>query len=728
MSLSPIAAPRGLGRLRTVVATGTAVILALALPLIARAQEPRAVVVRVTDAADSSPLVGAELRTGDAAATVGRSVRTGNAGTARLRAVAAGEVLSIRAVGYASRTVAIPPGAESDTLFVRLEAVPLSLDQMVITAARRPQRLVDAVVTTEVVTRRDIQNSGASDLASVLTEQTGVQLQGGHPSGTGVMLQGIGTERVLIMLDGQPLVGRIAGNFDLSRIPTGMIERVEVVKGPQSTLYGSEAMGGVVNIVTRTADPDGWQAGASFLGGSDGRLDGTLSAGGGRGAWTGTVDLGMRQVHRAPGVAGSAGALADRADVSAKARWAPDSDRWAEFTVLRLDERQRWASSSLFDFADNVQSGARLTASQQIGEQRFTPTLHYSSFEHLARSSRTGTPIAGTGDRQVQRLMEAELLYAGRLGGLAVDAGVETRREMIESSDGRVAADGDGNPGSRTLHAVEPFAQFELGGDAWSVVPGARLTWNEQWGTAFTPRIAARWRTTPELTLRLAAGQGFRAPDFKELYLQFTNESAGYAVYGNRDLRPEHSDNVTAGAEWSSGAVYARGQLFWNRLRDFIEARPMPEAGGELLYAYANVEQGLTQGVDLEAGVVLGGARVEAAYGWLSATDRLTDLPLLGRPRHSARAMLSGAIPFLGRGSLTGVFTGRTPMERDEDTGAVIGERDAFLRMNARIARRLPFGTEFSVGVDNIFDSRPALWEGAIARQIYTALAFTVGR
>ncbi len=729
MSLSFGVVPRSSNRLRAVAAVGVAMMLAGAIPDTAGAQETRPIVVRVVDAADASPLAGVELRLVDETGTVGPSTRTGSAGTARIRTAAVGATLSIRAVGYASRMVSVPLGAsDSDTLSVRLEAVALSLDQMVITAARRPQRLTDAVVTTEVVSRREIENSGASDLASVLTEQTGVQLQGGHPSGAGVMLQGIGSERVLVMLDGQPLVGRISGNFDLSRIPTGMIERVEVVKGPQSTLYGSEAMGGVVNIVTRTADPDGWQAGATFLGGSNGRLDGSVSAGGGRGDWSGTLDLGMRQVHRAPGVASTAGALADRADVSAKARWEPASDRWAEFTVLRLDERQRWASSSMFDFADNVQSGARLSASKLFGEQRFTPTLHYSSFEHLARSSRTGTPIAGTGDRQVQRLMEAELLYAGRVGGLAVDAGLEARREMIESSDGRIAAGDDGDSASRTLHAVEPFAQFELGGDAWSVVPGARLTWNEQWGTAFTPRIAARWRATPALTLRLAAGQGFRAPGFKELYLQFTNESAGYAVYGNPDLRPEHSDNVTAGAEWSSGAVYARGQLFWNRLRDFIEARPLPDAAGEVLYGYANVEQGLTQGMDLEAGVVLGGIRAEAAYGWLSATDRLTDLPLLGRPTHSGRVTLSGGIPVLGRVSLTSVYTGRTPMERDEDTGAVTGERDSFLRLDARLARRLPFGSELSVGVDNVFDSRPDLWEGAIARHIYTALTFNVGR
>ena len=78
-------------------------------------------------------------------------------------------------------------------------------------------------------------------------------------------------------------------------------------------------------------------------------------------------------------------------------------------------------------------------------------------------------------------------------------------------------------------------------------------------------------------------------------------------MYGNPDLRPEHSDNVTAGAEWSAGRTYVRGQLFWNRLRDFIETRPVPSSDALVLYEYGNVDQGLTQGADVEAGVVLGG-------------------------------------------------------------------------------------------------------------------------
>src|SRR5690606_31856559 len=111
-----------------------------------------------------------------------------------------------------------------------LDAAPLPLDHMVVTAARREQRLKDAVTTTEIISRADIERTGATDIAAVLLEQTGIELQGGHPAGNGVMLQGIGSERVLVLLDGQPMAGRISGVFDIARIPVSMIERVEVVR------------------------------------------------------------------------------------------------------------------------------------------------------------------------------------------------------------------------------------------------------------------------------------------------------------------------------------------------------------------------------------------------------------------------------------------------------------------------------------------------------------------
>ncbi|HUF34719.1 MAG TPA: TonB-dependent receptor [Gemmatimonadales bacterium] len=234
-----------------------------------------------------------------------------------------------------------------------------------------------------------------------------------------------------------------------------------------------------------------------------------------------------------------------------------------------------------------------------------------------------------------------------------------------------------------------------------SVVPGARLSYHERWGVAASPRLALRYRLAETVSLRAAVGRGFRSPDFKELYLRFVNDAAGYAVYGNTGLRPERSTNLTAGAEWTGTRLYARVQAFHNDLEDFIETRAEPDDGSGLLrFRYANVGRARTYGAELEGGWVLPLVHLEAGYAWLGTEDRASGRPLLGRPRHSARLVATAGSPRDLRVTLSGTFTGRTPMERD-DAGAITGEREAFPRLDARLARRLPAGLELAVGADN---------------------------
>jgi outer membrane receptor for ferrienterochelin and colicins len=532
------------------------------------------------------------------------------------------------------------------------------------------------------------------------------------------MLQGIGTERVLVLLDGRPLYGRISGTMDLARIPTAIVERVEVVKGPQAALYGSEAMGGVINIVTRSPEAPGLGAGARLTAGSSGRRDGGVTGELRSGAVAALVDVGRRDVDRAAGRPADEGALAERFDGNARVSFQANRTLAFEASALYLDERQRWPTGPLFDFADNTQVSARIGADWRPGAHRLRPTLYLSAFDHLARRSSTPLPIAGTGDRQNQRLIEGEVLYGGLLFGRALDGGVEVRQERISSSDGRIEG------GTRTLYSVEPFAQLEWSTARWSVVPGVRLSWNERWGTAFTPRLAMRYRVSDALSIRAGVGRGFRSPDFKELYLQFINDAAGYAVYGNQDLRPERSTNLTAGVEWTGTRLYGRAQVFWNDLQNFIETRADPENGGPLLlFRYANVTRGETYGTELEGGWVLPRARLELGYAWLGTEDRSTGLPLLGRPEHSARAVATASPISSLRVTLSGIYTGATPMERDE-SGVITSERDAFLRFDARVGRQLPGGLEVSLGADNLLDSQPDAWADDVGRQWYVGLTW----
>lgn len=649
---------------------------------------------------------------------VAASTTASTDGTWRLGPLPPGRyVVRVESVGYIgfAREVRLASGDEA-MLEALLTPRALPLDELVVTASRRTQALADVPVATELVTRTEVEASGASDLAAVLVERTGIQLEGGPTGGAGIMLQGLGSERVLVLLDGQAFIGRISGRIDLSRIPTAMIERVEVVKGPQSTLYGSEAMGGVVNVITRATGRSGWSAGAEFAAGSQDRLDVAANVLGGVGRFGYLADLGRRTMGVAPGRPGESGALAERWDGLAKVDWRPSEEISLEAGALLIDERQRWRSGQLYHFADNVQSEARFGGSWTRGTQRLAPLIRATEFRHLSRQGTAAEPVEGAGEEETQRLVEAELVYGARPGGHLLDLGIEARREEIRS-DRVVGRD-------RAQHTLEPFAQVTFTGDRWSLVPGLRFSWSETWGSYWTPRLAALYRPLPSLSLRAAIAHGYRAPAFKELHMEFLNVGPGfgYVVRGNSELRPETSTNVTAGAEWSGDRVYLRGQLFHNRFDDFIETRMVGDSGGVVVYTYDNIADGTTQGIELEAGATWGGVRAEAGYAYLRARGGDSDEPLLGRPAHSARATLSYARVSGLRASASAVYTGTTPVARTE---AGTTERAGFLRFDLRVAQHLPHGFRVFAGIDNVLDEAPVDWPGFARRHIYAGLSWS---
>lgn len=678
---------------------------------------------RVTSTLDGRPIAAAEVLVlrADTLRT-----RTDNDGRWQLRIASTdGAVLRVRALGYIAQRMELHAQSAAAPMAVTLRPAALALDQMVVSAARREQRLADAVATVEVVSRSDLERSGAADLSAVLTEQTGIELQGGHPAGSGVMLQGIGSERVLVLLDGQPLAGRLSGSFDLSRIPVAMVERVEVVKGAQSTLYGSEAMGGVINIITRRpGERDGALSGAaSGTKGAQGRLDGSGRVALQGGDWASSVDVARRSQETAPGVAQDAGALAARLDVAAKLQWRPDANRQAELSLLALDERQRWRSGSFYGFSDNVQANARLAGSWQRGAHRIAPGLSLSNWDHRSYTSAFTAPVAGdAGDRQLQRVVQGELLYNGQFRRVAVDGGVQLRVDEIETE--RVPG------GLRSHRSLEPFVQAEFSPLARvTLLPGIRLSQSNVWGTQVTPRLAARAALTDRLTLRASVGDGFRAPDFKELYLFFQNTNAGYAVRGNSALRPEASRNAMLGAEYAVPSGYVRVQAFRNDFTDFIETEIVSAPNEAPVYEYRNRDNGWTRGAEFEAAANLGASgrlRGELALSFLETRDERSDVQLLGRPSRSGRIGVTARLPFAIRSNLSAVHTGRTPMQRDAESQAISSWRDAFTRVDLRVTRQLAFnGLDLVIGADNLFDARPAEWAGFTGRHVYTSVSYT---
>jgi outer membrane receptor for ferrienterochelin and colicins len=665
---------------------------------------------RVLDAVVRVPVAGAQVRAGS-----NNNVVTDADGRFQLGPLPSGRIeLRAERIGYRPLLRSIDVVAPME-LTLYMEPLAEAHDAVVVTASRRLQRLSDAPVTTELITRREIEQTGATDVAGVLFEHTGIGLEGGIPAGAGAQLQGFGTERVLILLDGQPLPGRIAGTFDLARMPATSLERVEVVKGPQSTLFGSAAMGGVINLIMRQPEHS-LNASGQLVGGSQGRFDGSARA---QGSVLGAAVLaegGRRQVDHASGRADPAGALSERWDGLLKAR-VPNPRGAVELSALLIDERTRWASGQLFNFADNRQSALRASADWQFAGHRLAPALYWSDFDHFARRSNSEQPPA-TGDRETQRIAEAELLYSRSLGAHSADAGVELRRDRIESP--RVAG------AVRALDVAEGFSQLTIVRGNVRLVPGLRWSTSQTWGSHWTPRLALLYRPLPAIALRASAGSAFRAPEFKELYMRFANVTPGfsYIVQGNPDLQPETSKNLSLGVEVTRSSWYLRLQGFYNRFDDFIETRAVGDSNGIMLFSYDNIQDGSTRGGEFEGGAQWRSARVEVGYSFLDARDEATDLTLLGRARQSGRVLLGYTTPFGLRLNLTGVHTGATPLQRDS---AQTITRDPFTRLDLRLAQRITQPVEFSFGIDNIFDRTPGNWPGFTGRQLYGGLSWRLG-
>ena len=667
----------------------------------------------VREAESGEPTVGAEvIATARSSLTRYRTV-AGIDGTWSLVPLPAGTyTVEIRALGFRPwrGEATVGPGITAlPTLDLQRAVLPL--DAAVVTATRRLQKLDDVPVPTELITREQIERSGASDVAQVLLEQSGIEIQGGHPVGTGVYLQGLGDQRVLVLVDGQPVVGRIAGIIDVSRIPVMGIERIEIVKGPQSTLYGSDAMGGVVNIVTRPT-PDGrLEAEATLTGGEQGRREAAvrLGTGGERVGITG--EFGRRAIDVVSGQADTTDASTGRWDAGLKTDFRLGNTA-AQIALNLVDEQQQWHDGPLYFTYDNLQWTARTGLKWNNGPHRAEVTGYAAGFDHLSRRSTEPTPPEGTGDEETQALAKLEGLYGLTTGRHALDFGFSWQQDRINSD--RVI----GHTRDQTL--IEPFGQYGIDLGAVSLLTGARISSSSVWGTALTPQLAIRWRPAPTLTVRTAAGRGYRIPDFKETAITFVNGPAGYVVQGNPLLEPEHSGTVSLSFEVAPGATYLRAQSFYTEFDNFIESQALTDSAGLQVFTYTNRESGRTAGVEVETGALVGPLRLEASYSWLTTKDDSTGGPLLGRPEQSARATAQWASAFGLRLGTTAVYTGVTPMARDSATDAV-SYRAGWVRVDARVSYMAWGVVDFALGGENLFDTQPENWPGFTGRRIYAS-------
>lgn len=527
--------------------------------------------------------------------------------------------------------------------------------QTVVTGSRTERKAADAIVATEVYTRAQIEQLGVRDLPQLVQQSPGVEMVYTN-RGTGMRLQGMDPEYVLILIDGQRVSGRSGPFTDISRFSLRDIERIEIVKGPGAALYGADAIGGVVNLITRHPQKPfeanvrgmfGTLMEADLRGNVGSKLGPfEIRAGGGYRtrlpySWIPKEDTNNADVTSGPGLR--------RIDYDVEAAYAPsDALRlyartgytWTDYNAVDANTTgakfDRYQRTEQFD----VWTGGRGTFGSGT---TLTVRGHYGLFkDQFLVDQKNGTALDEF-SVNLTKLWEGYAQVDQKVGNHLLTAGVEGLGELLDSS--RIT------PSFVSRGRVGLFVQDEWvlldHGPRLAISPGFRVDVDSQFGAAPSPRLALKFDPSKSLTLRTAWGLGFRPPSFSELYLQFSNAGIGYVVRGNPALKAEYSNSVNLGVDWRpplEGWVVS-ASAWHTSLSNLINvtAGGVPNPDDPVVFGYENVTNAYTQGVELTARAKLSrGAYLDVGYMGLDARDVTRNRPLEGRSNHRVNVQLTG--------------------------------------------------------------------------------------
>ncbi len=686
---------------------------------------------------DGAPVLSAELRLG----TNGPRTRSNERGVFRFAARTAGspavDTLIVRALGFREQRIVLSGGAAlTGALTVRLVALPTLLPVLTTTVGQRVIRASDSPRSVTVVTKEQLDAVAAVSANQLLRQLPGMQELPSPPSKTSISIRGFDDSRVLVLVDGEPIAGGLIESRDIGRLSTVAVERIEVTKGPSSVEFGSDALGGVINIVQAAPTKSFTVDGTARQGGL-GRRESTVGLSNTVGRLGFRVNGGWRQSDRVTGY-NAAGSTFNRVyDVRTDARYQLN-DNW----TLRLDvqgsqERQRFPVDASFNgFIDNrgVQGFAEATGTALGGNVRVR--AFQQRFEYQYRQSRELLPIRGSADSLEQQERQGRYLasYTRVFGRHTIDAGLQRSHRTLVAPD---KVDGD----SAREDITEVFLRNSFVMGPVLITAGARHTNSTLWGATTNPSVGLAWQVNPQLRLRSNVARGFRAPGFKEIRFTFTNPAGGYTLEGNPTLRPESSVSSSAGATWAPNTVLSFDvEGYTNTVQDLIDWRYQGDnVAGFQIYRNVNVARARMQGIEAGVRIAHGNTDISLGYDFLRARNLNNGQPLTRRATHTARvqaarswSVMQGlstdmSVRYTGNAPLVGIPAGAPITGPFSTESGVIGTQGALLSVDGQFRLAISDLTELSAGVNNLLAQRPALWTPAFDRQFYAGFRVRYG-
>lgn len=524
------------------------------------------------------------------------------------------------------------------------------LNEVVVTGTRTARSLKDTPVLTKVISGFDIESSGATTALEALENFVPGVMFTPNAMGDNISIAGLDNKYILILVDGERLVNERTENVNFSRLNSSDIKRIEIVNGASSVLYGSNAIGAVINIITRDVEEP-------VQGNVRVRYSNYNS-------FVGDVSVGFK-----------VGGFSSKTTLSSKSSDGYDSDRANVPTYFNLNPYVDYTIGEVLKYKFNEKFDAELKGNLyqnkvwllQKYQIRYDKNYSLSGKLNYAFSPANVLTLSGSSDHYRGDLEYREAdqpsEYANSSGYSAfrlIDVWDATKNiQLVSGAELNLESSYSINqfgiePDERTANNWNLFAQGEFKTETGlEALVGMRYTQHSQFGGHLSPKISLMYKVD-DFRFRTNISNGFKAPTIKELYMEFPHQIGGetqFWVIGNPDLVPEESWYKAISAEYLGSNINASITIHDNSIQNKIVTEERihvmeNEVRNEM--RYENVEDAQITGVDLSVQWdFLKNFQLRGGYSFANAKDKTTGLQLVGNSRHNVTCNFTFKRPHL---------------------------------------------------------------------------------
>ena len=534
------------------------------------------------------------------------------------------------------------------------------MGETVVTATRTKLEEKKVPMTTKVVSSEEIKKLGAYNVRDALKTVTGLNVMEAGMTGNQVSIRGMGTQSTLIMLDGRRMAGEDSGStmnvYELNRINLADVDRIEIIRGSGSALYGSDAMGGVINIITKKNKEAGGYAGTK-LGSRESSIYGGISSGK-MGKLSLDMNYNLTEVRKDDDE-GDTNMYGPRRYFDFNGNYEFNDHSGLEFGASFMKEQYRqfsagdpkarsasarydmteWYDNNRQDYHvkyygfDNKNDWELQTYYNRLGkESRKRIPQSWQDFDHSKYST-----LAFEGKNTYRPNKSHTITYGAeyrkqKAGGTRLGAGsYKLRTENYLGMDKPYS--------SASISSYGAYVQ-----DEWQLtdklffVPSIRFDHHSSFGSEWSPRAGLTYDLSKNARIKTNYGFGYRAPSIFELYSHMDRNMGRMQVqvWGNENLQPEKSRTFDIGLEAEKGKATGKLTYFHNKISNLITSDFLGRFGRAVRYQYVNIHKATMDGLEAEVGYNFDKHwSAKASYTYLDAKDANTNDRLEGHARNT---------------------------------------------------------------------------------------------